>query len=50
MQKPELVEQVAAILHEKATVSMKDTLRQGFDDLLEKHTCVSHVCVSLLPT
>lgn len=49
MQNPELVEQVAAILHEKATVGMKDTLRQGFDDLLEKHTYVSPACVALLP-
>ncbi|KAI0829258.1 hypothetical protein BC628DRAFT_1116440 [Trametes gibbosa] len=35
---PELVDQVAAILHEKATVGMKEILRQGFDDILEKHT------------
>ncbi|KAL7282001.1 hypothetical protein ACG7TL_003468 [Trametes sanguinea] len=35
---PALVEQVANILQERATVSMKENLRQGFDDLLEKHT------------
>ncbi|KAH9853377.1 hypothetical protein C2E23DRAFT_121211 [Lenzites betulinus] len=33
-----LVDQVAAMLHEKATASMKETLRLGFDDLLEKHS------------
>ncbi|KAI0637621.1 hypothetical protein C8Q77DRAFT_1214685 [Trametes polyzona] len=37
-QNPEFVDQVAVILHEKATLGMKETLRQGFDDLLEKHT------------
>ncbi|KAI8984923.1 hypothetical protein BD414DRAFT_547547, partial [Trametes punicea] len=37
-QDPELVERVAAILQEKATLGMKETLRQGFDELLEKHT------------
>ncbi|KAI9063508.1 hypothetical protein FKP32DRAFT_724551 [Trametes sanguinea] len=34
---PALVDKVANILQERATVGMKENLRQGFDDLLEKH-------------
>ncbi|CDO74209.1 hypothetical protein BN946_scf185043.g261 [Trametes cinnabarina] len=35
---PRLIEQVAGILQEKATSGMKETLRMGFDGVLEKHT------------
>ncbi|KAH9887585.1 hypothetical protein C8Q73DRAFT_204890 [Cubamyces lactineus] len=37
-QNPELVDAVASILQEKATLGMKEMLRQDFDDVLEKHT------------
>ncbi|KAI0352776.1 hypothetical protein OH77DRAFT_1428198 [Trametes cingulata] len=37
-QNPELVDKVAGMVHEKATAGMKETLSQGFEELLKNQT------------